>query len=379
VTRPIRIAYCIDSMGIGGTELNALRTAERLDRTRFSISVVALNENGPLRARYDAAEIPVHHAPIRALYHPATALATGQLARHFARERVDIVHCHDPYTNVVAATAARVAGTRVVLASRRWWETPARARALGAANFFAYRVAHRVIANSPIVARSLQAKERVRADRITVVPNFVDDDAFMAPPASQLLQLRDELRLEEDALVVGVVARLRAPKDHATLLRAAQRLRRSYPNLRVIIVGDGPDRERLTTLTRELGIDPIVRFAGTRPPQPNLHHLFDVCVLPTLKEGFPNSVIEAMAAGRPVVASAVGGVPDAIIDGETGRLVPPGDDARLAAALEPLLANRAVRLALGVAGMRRVRQHFHARAVVDTLESHYERWAREGA
>lgn len=375
---PIRVAYCIDSMGIGGTELNALRTAERLDRARFAISVVALKGHGPLRPRYDAAEIPVHHAPIRALYHPATAAAIKRLAGFFARERFDIVHCHDPYTNVIATTAARIARTRVVLASRRWWQTPARARALGAANFIAYRIAHRVIANSPSVARSLQEKERIPSKRITVVSNFVDDDAFTPPPPEQLGRLRDELRLEENTIVVGVVARLRAPKDHATLLRAARRLNSTCPTLRLVFIGDGPDREALIALSDNLGIKDIVRFAGTRAPQSNLHHLFDISALPTLKEGFPNSVIEAMAAARPVVASAVGGVPDAVIDGQTGCLVPPRDDVQLAAAIKPLLESRALRLRMGTAGMSRARQLYHAPAVLEALALHYERWVVEG-
>jgi glycosyltransferase involved in cell wall biosynthesis len=375
VTRPIRIAYCIDSMGIGGTELNALRTAERLDRGRFAVSVAALQAEGPLRARYDEAGIPVRHTPISALYHPRTVSATRRLARHFAEERVDIVHSHDPYTNVIATAAARLAGTRMILASRRWLEPPVRTRSLGALNAIAYRVAHRVIANSPLVARSLETKERVRAERITVVPNFVDEDAFTAPTADQRRRLRGELRLEDEAVVVGVVARLAPPKDHDTLLRATQILGPSWPALRVVIVGDGPLRASLESLARQLGIAEIVRFAGTRLAQPSMHHVFDIAVLPTHKEGFPNAVLEAMAAGCPVVASAVGGVPDAVIEGETGLLVPPGDPQSLSRALAVMLASPERRLAMGAAGARYARARYHSTPVVSALEDHYERWA----
>lgn len=374
VKRPIRVAYCIDGMGVGGTELNAVRTAEQLDRTRFAISVVALRAQGPLRARYDAAAIPVHAFPIRSLYHPTTAVAAGRLASYFARERVDIVHCHDPYTNVFAGTAARLSSTPVVLTSRRWLETPFRSRSLGMANAVAYRLADRVIANSTTVARSLEQKERIDPRHITVVPNFVEDDAFVAPSIDERSRIRHDLRLEDDALIVGVVARLALPKDHVTLLAACQRLRARFPQLRIVLVGDGPRRSALEAEARAIAVDDMVRFAGTRPSRPSMHHLFDVSVLPTLHEGFPNSVLEAMAAARPVVASAVGGVPDAIIDGETGLLVPPADPARLAEALAQLLSNAARRQTLGNAARSRARREFHSSTVVPRLADLYTAW-----
>lgn len=374
VKRPIRLAYCIDGMGVGGTELNALRTAEQLDRQRFAISVVALRAEGPLRARYDAAAIPVHSVPIRSLYHPTTVVAAGRLARYFAREQVDIVHCHDPYTNVFAATAARLSSTPVVLTSRRWLETPFRSRSLAMANAVAYRFADRVIANSTSVARSLERKEHVDPRRITVIPNFVEEDAFCAPSAADRSRMYDELQLEEGDLIVGVVARLALPKDHATLLAAAPRLRADFPRLRIVLVGDGPRRNAIEAESRAMGIDDIVRFAGTRPSRPSMHHLFDISVLPTLHEGFPNSVLEAMAAGRAVVASAVGGVPDAVIDGETGLLVPPADPARLAAALAQLLSNPALRHSLGSAAQSRARREFHSSDVLPRLADLYATW-----
>lgn len=374
VNRRIRVAYCIDGMGVGGTELNALRTAEQLDRTRFAISVVALRAHGPLRARYDAAAIPVHSVPIRSLYHPTTAVAAGRLASYFARERVDIVHCHDAYTNIFAATAARLSSTPVVLTSRRWLETPFRSRSLAVANAVAYRLADRVIANSTSVARSLEKKERINPRHITVVPNFVEEEAFVAPSLDERSRIRHELQLEDDALVVGVVARLALPKDHVTLLAAAQRLRDRFPKLRIVLVGDGPRRSTIEAEARAIGVDDIVSFAGTRPSRPSMHHLFDVAVLPTFQEGFPNSILEAMAAARPVIASAVGGVPDAVVDGETGLLVPPADPARLAEALAKLLSNPSLRQTLGEAGRSRARREFHSSNVIPRLADLYAEW-----
>jgi glycosyltransferase involved in cell wall biosynthesis len=117
----------------------------------------------------------------------------------------------------------------------------------------------------------------------------------------------------------------------------------------------------------------VVHFAGVRPNEPNLHHLFDISVLCSLSEAFPNSIVEAMAAGKPVVATRVGGVGDAVVDGETGLLVPPRLPAALAAAIEQLLIEPERRREMGAAAARRARAQFHASRVLPTLESLYDR------
>jgi glycosyltransferase involved in cell wall biosynthesis len=146
-----------------------------------------------------------------------------------------------------------------------------------------------------------------------------------------------------------------------------------WPLVRLVLVGDGTERESLRRLANELGLDGVVRFAGLRPQLPSFHFLFDVSVLSSISEGFPNSLVEAMAAGRPIVATNVGGVPDAVRDGENGLLVSPGDATGFAAALEHLLADPQRRDAMGAAGASRARAEFHARQVVGSLERLYDR------
>jgi glycosyltransferase involved in cell wall biosynthesis len=366
----IRVAFCIDNMGIGGTELNALRTAERLDASRFDISVVCLQEGGPLLERYENRGIPVLTLPLRRL-HGLTALRQGvRFARHLVRHRIDIVHSHDVYNNIFATAWARLARTPVVIASRRWWDDVPRA-ALRVVNRRAYRFADCVITNSRTVADLLVRDDHVRADRVAVIANFVDDSTFA--PATVDNALRTELGVPVGSLVVGCVAGLRPVKDHETLIAAIARLRSSWPSLRLVLIGDGPTRPALERLAQCLGVRHIVHFAGWRPNEPNLHGLFDVSVLCSLSEAFPNSIVEAMAAGRPVVATRVGGVVDAVADGETGLLVPPRQPAALAAAIEQLLTQPERRRAMGAAAARRARAQYHARLVLPSLESLYER------
>lgn len=370
----IRVAFAVDSFRIGGTELNAARTAIRLDPGRFELVVLCLQEQGELREEYARARIPVYEFPIGSLYKMRTARTGLRLARFLRAHRVHILHAHDIYTNCFAVPWARFARVPAVIASRRWWHTVPRPM-LRHANRVAYRFAHRVLANSPSVARLLINEEGVSPARVLTVPNFVEADAFDVPAPERLAVLRARLGLagHDGVPVIGVVARLDPIKDHATLLRAARRLKDRGRDFRLVIVGDGDRRRPLESLARELGVAPLVHFAGQLSNRPtNLNALFDVSVLCSTAEGFPNAIIEAMAAGRPVVATRVGGIPDAVDDGRTGLLVPPGDDEALALALDALVTDERRRHALGAAGREVARERFGERSVMRTLEDAYE-------
>ena len=368
---PIRVVYCIDNMQVGGTELNALRTAERLDRRRFSVSVVCIKDNGPLLARYKAAGIPVHPFPMSSLLGPQAAGQALRLIRLFRRERTDVVHSHDAYTSVFATMCARVAGVRGVIASRRSWHSPHLQGRILRANRVAYRFSDRVVGNSPSVSRLVQEEGGVPASRIVTIPNFLDPQSFEPLSEAARRALLEELAVPTDAFVVGIVARLSLVKDHATLLRALAELVPAIPNVHGVLVGDGPERDRIQALAGELGIEGRVHFAGERPQIPNLHGLFDVSVLCSTTEAFPNSVLEAMAVARPVVATDVGGTPDAVREGTTGLLVPPREPTRLARAIARLHAEPALRAKLGAAARSAAQSGYSAATVISQVEALY--------
>ncbi|HZI43473.1 MAG TPA: glycosyltransferase [Gemmatimonadaceae bacterium] len=373
----VRVAFCIDNMGIGGTELNALRTAERLDRSRFDVSVVCLQDQGPLLARYRKQGIPVLTLPVRRL-HGFSALRQGvRFCRYLVRQRVDIVHSHDVYNNIFATSWARLARTPVVIASRRWWDDVPRA-ALRIVNRHACRFADCVIANSRTVADLLVTEDRMDGERVAVISNFVDESAFTPPPAGRIMPLAD-LGVPPESIVIGCVAGLRPVKDHQSLIAAIAALRPRWPSVRLVLVGDGEARPSLERLTRQLGLADVVHFAGIRANEPNLHHLFDISVLCSVSEAFPNSIVEAMAAGKPVVATRVGGIVDAVADGRTGLLVAPRDPTALASAIEQLLIKPERRRDMGRAGARRARAQFHVNHVLPSLESLYDRLLVAGA
>jgi glycosyltransferase involved in cell wall biosynthesis len=377
----LRIVFGLDSLNVGGTELNAVRTLERLRRDRFDARLVVLRREGALLPRCVESGIPVFELSIGGLASARTARRAIALFHWLRRERVDVVHTHDVYTNVVMAPVARLAGTSLVIASRRWWFTAPRPELIRA-NKLAYRAAHRVLANSPSVARLVQQSDGVGAERVVTVPNFVDDDAFQPLPDDVAARLRGHWGIAPGVRTVGIVARLDPVKRHVDLLRAFASLLRN-PRIedrwRLVLVGDGPERAAIQAEMRRLGIERDVVVAGQVAHLPGLQSLFDLAVLSSEAEGFPNSIVEAMAAGRPVVATDVGGVSDCVVPGITGLLVPPRDPDALAGAMEPVMANRELAARLGDAGRRRARATFHANVVIAQLEAIYATAARSGS
>ena len=372
VARAVRVGYCIDSFDIGGTELNAIRTLEALDRQRFAVTVFHFHASGPLRVRYQALGLRLVHLAIGPLYSPRTAVQGVRFVRLLNREGIEIVHTHDLYTNIFAAPWGRLAGCRV-MTSRRWLDASPRPGLLSL-NRWSYRFAHRVLANSALAARLLVSEERVPATRVVELPNFLEERAFRRVTAEVRSARRRSWQVPEDAFVVGTVARLAPVKNQAMLLRAMPLL---AADVHLVLIGDGPSRPGLEELACTLKVAERVHFIGELVEMTNLHQFFDVSVLCSRSEGFPNSIIEALAAGCPVVATPVGGIPEVIEDRRTGLLVPLDEPATLAARVAELREDAALRTRLSDAGAASARSKYHQSVVITQLEALYRDLARE--
>ena len=367
-TRRIRVAYCLDSFAIGGTELNAVRTVEALDLDRFQLSVVHLQADGPLRARYERLGLDMVHLPIPNLYSLQTVIQGMRLARLLRSWKVDVMHTHDLYCNIFAVPWARLFGKCAVIASRRWWYEAPRSE-LVTLNRWSYRLAHRVLANSLSVAELLAREEGVSPNKVVDIPNFLAPSAFDVMDNSRRLAQRRAWGLPDEAFAIGIVARLSPVKNHVLLFRATAQLDSRF---HLIVIGDGPSRVELARIASQLGIDSRVHFVGEMISPHNLHQFFEISVLCSSSEGFPNSLIEAMAAGRPVIATPVGGMTDVVVDNVTGILVPVDDPAPLIRALRMLAADPRVRNRLGEAGREAVLMRFHQNMVIERLSALYE-------
>jgi glycosyltransferase involved in cell wall biosynthesis len=331
---------------------------------RFDVLVGAYGE-GPLRDATLAAGarfIPLRHVR-RDLHVVHDVLGVVELAALMRRERPDIVHANSSKAGLLGRTAAALVRVPIRVFTVHGWAFKAYSGAPSAL----YRWADRLMAPLTTVTICVSERERAagvaartcRAHRTVVIPTAVD--ARAAP----------ESRPAEGTPRVLAVGRLASPKDPLTLVRALAGVRGPFS---ARIVGDGPDRPAVEAEIRACGLQDAVEVLGERRDVPRLLAEADVFVLSTRSEGAPISVLEAMAAGVPVVASAVGGVPEIVEDSATGVLVPSGNAAALAGALESLLADPALRGRLGAAGLRRVRERFD----LDQLRrAHLELYARE--
>ncbi len=290
----------------------------------------------------------------------------GRLARLLRRERVDLVHSHNFAPLNYGTLAATLCGLPTV--------NTRHGRAALTANRLIWALTNAVIAVSEDAKRELLVHNRVAERKVHVVLNAVDTSAYALRADARVG--RADLGVPEDVPVVGTVGRLSPEKDHATLLQAFTALRAAGSPAHLVIVGGGPLEAALTAQVGALGIADAVHLLGFRTDVSDLLPLFDLYVLPSRMEGVSLTLLEAMAARLPVVATRVGGNPEVVVDGVTGSLVEPGEPVPLAAALGALLDDRAGRLAMGSRGHERVHERFDMARLVDDHVRLYERLVR---
>jgi len=368
VSRRIRVLFVVGNFVAGGAERHLLELWRRLDRSAFEIEIACFRREGQFREEVDALGWPVRELAIGTrLYGPSGLRGLARLARHALDVRPDVIHGYLFGPNLLAALAGRLARVPVVVVSKRnldEFETPRQV----AVQRFAHRLATHATAVSETVAETVVALG-VPRDRITVIPNGVDAARFAAAGAPRADG--------NGAPVVGSVGCLAPRKDYGTLLAALARLAGEGRRFRAVLVGDGPERGPLERQAAALGLGDRVAFLGERSDVERLLPTMNVFALSSREEGIPNALLEAMAAGRPSVATAVGGTPEVLDDGETGWLVPPGDPAALARALGEALgdpreaerrgaaARHAVETRMGIDAMVRRYEAFYRGAVAE--------------
>ena len=248
---PLTVLYCVGSLSLGGTELNAVRTAAAFDPSRVRVVLATFRAEGPLLERYRALGIPIVDLGIQSLADSTMPRGVARLVRALRRYRPSVVHSHDQFANALCVPAARIGSRALVIASRRWGQsTPHRDRL----NRFGSRYAHCVMANSPAVSQ-FSIREGIPAERMRVIPNFVDDHAFIRSTPEQRVFWRRTNGIPEQAIVIGCVARLDAVKEHAFLIAAFAQLATERGDVHLVLIGDGPLRESLEAQIRSSGLD----------------------------------------------------------------------------------------------------------------------------
>ena len=370
MSAPIRVMHVVNVLSLSGMEHGVIKQVNRLDPARFAPSICCLAfQRDETHAVLDP-RVPVHE--LRKSSGRDLGLVP-RLAALLARERVDIVHSHNWQTFFYTVAAASLAGVslRVHGLHGREAEAPS-ARQIRLSRWLARRVS-RLIAVSNDLGRELVKDWGVPAERVSVIPNGVDLDGFAHPGPVE--GLREELGLAPEHRVIMTVGGLRPVKDYPTLIRAFARVHAARPEARLVIVGGergGGSQGELAALAVSLGVGGAVLFPGVRQDVSRLLALSEIYVNSSVFEGMSNTILEAMAASRPVVATDVGGNPELVRHGVNGFLVPPRDEAALAERLAELLADPALIKAQGAAGRGLVESEHAMGRMVAAYEDCYE-------
>lgn len=371
-TTPLTICMFDNERVRGGAEEHMLCLLRGLDRRKFRPLLVCPEELLALLRPGLPEDVTVF--PLALDSHRQLGRMRS-LAVFLHQQDVQVLHSHGFRPSLLASPVGRWAGVPVSVETphvREYWRKGWKANY--AIDRWAGRFVDRYVAVSEANKRYLVDEKKLPADKITVILNGCDIARFEAAPvAANNIKTREGFAESDPVLVVA--ARLEPQKGHSVLLRAMASLKAEFPALRLMMLGDGSLRSQLESETRELGLERSVRMPGHSPDVRQWIKAADLCVLPSFAEGLPLFAIECLAMQRPMVATAVDGTPEIVVDGKTGLTVPPGDVAALATAIGALLGNPARAAQLAANGAKWVRERFTLqRQIRETEELYEELW-----
>jgi len=364
-SRPLRIIHVMNALAIAGMEVGVIKLVNRQDPKLFSPMICCLT-----LAMDDARALVDPRVPIFVLDKKRGIDTTlfVKLIHLFLRERPHIVHSHNWATTLYTVVAARLTGVPVVIHGEHGYDDQkAIQRRLGAKRILARQMTRLTTVSSDL-ERILIERWRVPPERITCIPNGIDLERF--PDHGDVEDLRREFGLTRENRVVMSLGRFVPVKSYPTLIRSFARIHARWPETRLLLAGAG-DPAELERLAESLGVRSALLLPGPRGDVPALLRLCDVYVNCSTFEGMSNTILEAMAAARPVVATAVGGNPELVREGDTGFLTPPGDEAALAGRIERLLEDDALRAEMGAAARKVIARDHAISRTVDAYNNMY--------
>jgi glycosyltransferase involved in cell wall biosynthesis len=356
---PRTVLHVVDGLGLSGKTRNLVSVISRLDRRRFTPVVCRFNvEPSALVGELEAAQVPIHTMVCSDGVCPRAPLRLARLVRSL---KADIVHCYNPRPMLYGGLAARVLGIRATVGflsafacqvpDRSYTFLPQPLTTVSRHNVYRNRLAAAAMRVIVTVSRTLGRRfcqfNKVPTEKLRVIPYGADLRAVDRVAAERVSALREQLGFRADDVVIGSVGRLVEQKDYPTQLHAFALAAGRVPNLRMAIAGDGPLRSSLEHLARELTIADRVRFLGNQDDVPALLRSVDLFALSSKFEPFGVALLEAKAAGLPIVATAVNEIPEIVADGESGLLTSPGNATSMAALFVKLAQDRDYRRRLG--------------------------------
>ncbi|MFQ5640276.1 MAG: glycosyltransferase [bacterium] len=366
--RKINVLQLVEGLNWGGAETKLMELIAHMDSSRFNTTVCSLGMGDRIKEKFGELDVKFVNFARRNRFDPKLLWDVNKLIRH---EKIDVVMTTLFYADVVGPLARSFTPAKAVFS----WETISAPEWLLTRRLLAYKFAmnfcDKVISVSHATAKWLVEKRGVSKQKVMVIPYGVNLELFHEGGNEAL---RKSLGVSEKETLIGVVARLHPQKGHRYLIEAAESLVRDFPALKFAFVGDGELRTELEQRIKAAKLEKHFLFLGFRNDVKDLLRTFDIFVLPSLYEGLPNVILEAMASGLPVVATAVDGTPELIEDDVTGYLVPPKDPAALATKISALLKDEKRRHDFGSRGRRRIEEEYSLEKQVENFQNLYEKY-----
>jgi glycosyltransferase involved in cell wall biosynthesis len=354
----LTVLHTESSKGWGGQENRTLQECIGLKK-RGARAIILCQPGSILGERAAAAGIEVKTCRMKKSYDLSSLCFISKLIKI---EKIDIINTHSGRDSLLAGIAGRLSRTKPRIVRTRHLALPISSKT-------SYSLLpHKVVTVSEYVRQYL-IKEGVPSERIATIPTGIDPERFN--PESTVGTLRQELNLGEDVSLVGTVAILRYKKGHHILLEAIPLVLNAFPSTIFVFAGDGPQKENIAKKIENLGVSRNVIMLGLRQDIPNVLKSIDLFVLPTLQEALGTSFIEAMAMGKPVIGTNVGGVGEVILNGRNGHLVAPNNPRALADAVIRAILNRRKAAAIGAEGVKTVRQRYTVDKMCDDMYALY--------
>ena len=361
----IKVLHLITSLEVGGAQHGMMLGLPRFDSDRYDHIVCSIMDRMQMAQQFRSAGIEVRTLGLSRKTDVSVALRLRSLLKEL---RPDVLHTYLLHANVLGRIIGRLTGVPAIIGSER---TIGQARRWGRlATKLTNPLTDAVEVNSEIGGKAIVSDLGVPSNKVELVRSGLDLAAFSA--STKRADIRSELGLNDNHHLVTFIGRLRPVKGVEYGIKAFAVASVQHQNLRIALAGEGEQLGYLQDLTSQLGISENVTFLGVRNDLPDLLAATDSVLMPSLNEGFPRTAIEAMAAGKPVIATRVGGTPEAIIDGETGILVPAKDVEAMAAALSNLVDDTELQTRLGTAGRARAQQNYSLANYLSRLDRLYQ-------
>lgn len=363
-----KVLHVTFDMRIGGAEQVIYQLVRETDPKEFAVSVLCLDASvGPFGRQLEKQGYAVATCTRRPGFDRSLV---WKIRRHILRHGIDVVHCHQYTPYVYGLLGALFTGRKVIFTEHgRFYPDQRRWKRVVLNPLFTMATDH-ITAISEATKDALVRFENFPRKKIDVIYNAIDDARFRSPRDAGF---KESLGIKPDARVIGTVARLDPIKNHPMMIKALKLVQKAYPEVVLVIVGDGPERGNLERLAGGLGLTGSVLFPGFREDTHRFYGIMDLFLLTSFSEGTAMTLLEAMASSLPCIVTGVGGNAEIVEDGETAFVVPSNDEITLGERISTLLGSEELRRRMGEAGRRRFEDKFTVEKMVKEYEALYKK------